>query len=319
MKKAKAVFLDAYTLDPGDNELSILESILDIQFYDRTAPEEVIERAGDTEILIVNKCPVSKAHIDQLSELKLIQVAATGFNNVDTGYAASKGIPVCNISGYSTTSVAQQVFAMLLSYLNRCESYFDETARGKWSAKADFSYWHKPIRELSGKKLGIVGYGDIGQAVSRIALAFGMDVLVSHTRKLQDQPGLTFHDLPRVLSDADILSLHAPLNDQTKELIRSENIALMKPGLILVNTARGGLVRNADLKAALDAGKIQAALLDVLDEEPPPKDHPLLTCKHAYITPHQAWASLESRQRLLKLLKQNLEEFLEGRINNRVN
>jgi len=319
MEKLKAVFLDAHTLDPGDNDMSILNSIVDLTSYPRTDKSEIIERSHDAHILIVNKCKIESETIEQIQGLKLIQVAATGFNNVDIQSAASKGIPVCNISGYSTSSVAQHFFAMLLAYFNESRRYSQEVSQGSWSSSNDFSYWHAPIKELAGKKLGILGYGDIGKAVSRIALAFGMQVLVSHTRKLEDMDGLYFVKQEEMFRACDIITLHAPLNEATKHIINRHNINLMQAHAVLVNTARGGLVNNADLKKALEAGRIEAALLDVLDQEPPDASHPLLNLDNCYITPHQAWASLESRQRLLSMLYDSISAFISGKTLNRVN
>jgi len=319
MKKLKAVFLDAHTLDPGDNDMSILENIVDLIVYPRTHASEIIERSCNADILIVNKCRLEKETIEQIPALKLIQVAATGYNNVDVQSAATRGIPVCNISGYSTSSVAQHVFAMLLSYYNETMRYSREVSEGSWTSCKDFSYWHSPIRELAGKTMGILGYGDIGKAVSRIALSFGMKVLVSHTRKLDELDGLLFVEQEKMFRESDIISLHAPLNEGTKHIIDSRRINMMKPHAVLVNTARGGLVKNMDLKEALEEGRIAAALLDVLDQEPPDASHPLLNLKNCHITPHQAWASLDSRQRLLAMLYNNIASFLSGKTINQVN
>lgn len=319
MEKPKAVFLDAHTLDPGDNDMSILENIVDLTTYPRTHDSEIIERSRDADILIVNKCRIERETIEQVPGLKLIQVAATGYNNVDIQTAAARNIPVCNISGYSTSSVAQQVFAMLLSYFNQTMLYNQEVSEGKWTSCKDFSYWHSPIRELSGKTMGILGYGDIGKAVSRIALSFGMQVIVSHTRKLDEQLEVRFVDQEEMFREADIISLHAPLNEGTRHIIDNRRINIMKPQAVLVNTARGGLVNNMDLKNALEQNRIAAALLDVLDKEPPDASHPLINVKNCYITPHQAWASLESRQRLLAMLHENIAAFLSGKTINQVN
>ena len=320
MSKSKTVFLDARTLDPGDNDLSVLSSFLDIEIYPRTEYKDTIDVCKNAEIIITNKAVIDKTVMDACPDLKLIQVAATGFNNVNGAYARSQGIDVCNISGYSTPSVAQQVFAMLLSYLNSFESYARESREGVWSNSEDFSYWRQPIHELHGQTFGIIGFGTIGEAVARIASSFGMQVIVSvRTPKESTIPNLEFHDQDYVLRNSDVLSLHAPLNASTEDLINKESLSIMKKNCILINTARGPMIVEEDLAEALKNGEIQAALLDVLRQEPPEKNNPLFHLQNCYISPHQAWASLQARQRLLDLMVHNLKSYLKGELLNCVN
>ncbi len=317
--KPKAVFLDAYTLDPGDNDLSILSDILDIKIYDSTPAELVLERSKEAEIIIVNKVQLRANDIAQLSNLRFIQVAATGYNNVDTLFARKQDIPVSNISGYSTSSVVQHVFAMLFNYLNETARYNEEVRQLKWSQSEHFSYWHKPIRELNGKNFGILGYGTIGKSVASVARAFGAQVLV-HTRTPgQGGKGVRFVDKKSFFSESDIISLHAPLNRESQKIINRQNLELMKQTGIIINTARGGLIDEKALVEALKNKTITAALLDVLEQEPPDEANALQTVPGCYITPHQAWASLESRHRLLDLMCGSLKAYLSGEVINVVN
>ena len=313
-QKPRAVFLDAYTLNPGDNPLDCLHELLELEIFDRTEPDQVQERIRNAEIVISNKCRLRSADIESTETLRFIQVAATGFNNIDLDAASRQGIAVSNVSGYSTQSVAQHVFALLLGYLNGSMAYAEESRQKVWSGQPDFSYWKAPILELSGKTMGIFGYGNIGKAVSQIALAFGMHVLVHHRRPMQsERRELEFVSRDQVFSDSDIISLHVPLTDETSQMINRNSLAQMKNSAILVNTGRGGLIHEAELAEALQAKIIRAALLDVLTEEPPPEDHILLGLDNAYITPHQAWASLEARKKLLSLMYDNFKSYVENR------
>jgi len=316
--KAKAVFLDAYTLDPGDNPLDELDSVIDLECYDHTAYGQILDRVGEAQILIVNKVKIPSEIIDQLKGIRLIQVAATGYNNIDVAEARKHGIDVCNVSGYSTASVVQQVFAMILSYLNRTELYNQQVREGRWSESKHFSYWNSPIRELSGKTMGIIGFGTIGKAVAKVAQSFGMHVLV-HTRTPDGREGIEYKGLEETVSRSDFLSLHAPMTEETRHMMDYNRISEMKTGAVLINTARGGLIDEAGLARALKEKRIAAALLDVLSAEPPSADHPLTKLDNCYVTPHQAWASLESRQRLVSMMKDTLKAFLKGNPVNLVN
>lgn len=320
MNKPKAVFLDAYTLDPGDNDLNSLYALCELKCYDRTPFDLLIERSRGAEILIINKCPVDAATISALPDLKFILVAATGYNNIDLHAASQRGIPVSNVKGYSTPSVTQHVFAMLLSYLHESGLYYNEVRQKQWSAKDDFSYWHRPIHELAGLKMGIIGFGQIGRAVGKLAHAFGMQLLVADRPSYTDKLSIAqYISIDRVISESDIISLHAPLTDETQHIINRQSLRNMKTDAILINTARGGLIDEKALHDALSNNIIQAALLDVLNQEPPPKDHILLDLQNCYITPHQAWASLQSRKRLLALMVDIIENYKNGKIVNQVN
>lgn len=317
--KKRAVFLDAYTLNPGDNNLDELNQYIDLEIYGHSEGDQILERSRGKEILIVNKVVVSGALLKQLPELKFIQVAATGYNNIDLDAARDLGVVVSNISGYSTSSVAQHVFAMLLSYLNSTERYNAEVRAGAWSKCRDFSYWHQPILELSGKTIGLLGYGSIAQAVSRIALAFGMRVLCSTRTIPNDGNDVVFVEPSEMVANSDFVSLHAPLTEATFEFINADMLSKMKKEAVLINTARGQLIDEQALFRALKDGDIAAALLDVMVNEPPAIDNVLLSLDNCYITPHQAWASLEARQRLVGLMIESLEAYIKGEPINQVN
>ena len=309
----KIVFLDAYTLNPGDLDLSTLENLGEVSVYDSTSFDQLNERAEAAEIIITNKFVMNEEAIKQLAHLKYIIVAATGYNNVDLEICKQKNIKVSNVRNYSTPSVSQHVFAMLLSYLNQCETYNREARDKTWTRKNTWSYWHNPILEMKDKTFGILGFGKIGQEVAKVALAFGMKVMASHRYPERDKMvAVNFVDIETLFAEADILSLHAPLNDTTDQIINTTSLSKMKSTSILINTARGGLVNEEDLRMALDERKIAAALLDVLSSEPPPEDHPLLDSPHCYITPHQAWASQASRGRLLKGIVENIKAYELG-------
>lgn len=315
----KIVVLDGYTLNPGDLSWDALKEIGELTVYDRTAPDEVPERAGGAEILFTNKVVLNAETIRSLPELKYIGVLATGYNVVDIDAAREAGIVVTNIPAYSTASVAQMAFSHILNIVQRVDVYADEIRKGKWSGQTDFCYWDAPLHELEGKTIGIVGFGNTGRATARIAVAFGMEVY-AYTRKSADQLPCGVHKCPsldEVFRKCDIVSLHCPLSEETKELVNAERLKMMKPTAILVNTGRGGLVNEQDLAEALADGTIAAAGLDVLSSEPPRPDNPLLKLKNCFITPHIAWATYEARVRLMGLAAANLNAFLEGNpINN---
>lgn len=314
------VILDGYTLNPGDLSWQIFEPLGKISIYDRTPEEAVLKRAQDAEILLVNKVGVTSNLISKLPNLKCICVLATGFNNVDIEAARIKGIPVCNVKGYSSESVAQQVFAFMLEFTNRVSQHNKSVNQGEWSNCPDFSYTLGTINELAGKTLGIYGFGRIGQAVAQIALAFGMEVMAKHKHPKRDKmAGVTFVDTWTLFRESDFISLHAPLTDDNAGLINKKLLKTMKPSAFLINTARGGFIVEHDLREALENQIIAGAALDVLSSEPPPADHVLLGVKNCIITPHVAWASKEARQRLMGETILNIKAFLEGQARNVVN
>jgi glycerate dehydrogenase len=315
----RIVFLDAYTSNHGDLDWAGLEQLGELLIYDRTESEKVVERAKEADILIVNKVVLTEAVLSSLPNLKYVCVAATGFNNVDLVAARKYGIPVSNVVGYSTQSVAQLVFALLLALNNRVSHYSEEVRNGFWSAGPDFSYWHEPIIELDGLNFGIYGFGKIGQASARIALSFGMNVIALHKHPERNKmDGVRFVGWEELLEKSDVLSLHAPLTPENKGIFNMEVFTKMKKSAILINTSRGPVIDEKDLAAALNEGIIAGAGLDVLSQEPPERDNPLLQAKHCMITPHHAWASQAARKRLLHGIAENIASFQKGKILNRV-
>lgn len=303
----KIVVLDGYTLNPGDLDWSPLESLGTCRIHDRTPPEEVAERAAGARILLTNKAVLTGEMIRNLSDLQYIGVLATGTNVVDLAAARERKITVSNVPGYGATSVAQQVFALLLELTQRTGHHAQTVAEGRWSESADFCYWDFPLVELSGLTLGVVGYGAIGQATAEIGRAFGMKVLIS-SRTPRDG----FVSLDDLFAQSDVVSLHCPLTPETEGLINAARLRSMRRGAFLINTSRGGLVVETDLAEALNEGRIAGAGLDVLSAEPPPQDHPLFRAKNCLITPHIAWATRASRQRLLDIAVENVRAFLRG-------
>ena len=315
----KIVVLDGYCLNPGDLSWEAMGSLGDLQVYDRTSPSELLERAEGAEVLITNKTLISDKDMDALPELKYIGVLATGYNVVDVEAAKKKGIVVTNIPAYSTHSVAQMVFAHILNITQRVEHYACLNRQGKWSDSADFSYWDTELIELDGKWMGIVGFGNIGQATARIALAFGMKVAVFTSKLQSDLPeGIIKMDLDQLFSTCDVVSLHCPLTPSTKEMVNAKRLNLMKPNAIVINTGRGPLVNEQDLAVALNEKRIMAAGIDVLSIEPADPSNPLLSARNCFITPHIAWATKEARTRLMQIAVSNLKEFLNGNVVNNV-
>lgn len=305
------VILDGYTLNPGDQDWAPIQKLGNVTIYDRSAKEEIVERAGNAEILLVNKVVLSADTLAQLPNVKYIGVMATGFNNIDIEAARKQGITVTNVKAYGPTSVAQQTFALLLSIVNAAETHSQSVFAGEWVASPDFCYWKSPLIELSGKTMGLIGLGDIGSQVARIALAFGMKVIAyrKHPVPVDD---IEMVPLERIFEESDVISLHCPLTDETREIIRKESLSVMKSNAIILNTGRGPLINEADLAEALQNGVIAGAGLDVLSVEPPRPDNPLLKAPHCVITPHVAWATFEARQRLLQMVADNLESFQKG-------
>ena len=307
------VVLDGFTLNPGDLSGKKLEQLGQVASYDRPPPELFADRAAQAEILVVNKHKIGASEMDALSGLKLIAVSATGYNNVDTQAAQERGIRVVNVSGYSTPAVVQHVFALLLGLINKVEAHDASVKTGGWSAQQDFSYTLSTIAEISTLKLGIYGFGRIGQAVAQVGLAFGMEVLSHHKHPQRDAtPGVTFVSLEELFRQSNVVSLHAPLNDSNRGIVNKDLLELMPTPAYLINTGRGGLINEMDVLQALKNGKLSGAGLDVLSQEPPPVDHPLLRAPNCLITPHVAWATQAARQRLLDEVIQNIEAFRRG-------
>ncbi len=318
---AKICILDGFTSNPGDLSWDEICKLGECTVYDRTSPEQLAERAKDAEIVLTNKVVLGLKEIGKLPKLKYIGVLATGYNVVDLKAATERGIIVTNIPAYSTDSVAQMVFAHILNITHHVAEYAAEARAGKWSQCADFCYCNSPIMELAGKTMGIVGLGHTGMATAKIALAFGMKVMALTSKTPESLPkGIEPAPFDRLLTEADILSLHCPLTDNTRHFINRDTLCRMKKTAILINTGRGPLINEQDLADALNSGKIYAAGVDVLSTEPPCADNPLLTAKNCYITPHIAWATKEARSRLLQIAAENIRQFLAGeRILNRIN
>lgn len=315
----KIVALDGYAANPGDLSWDELKTLGDCTIYERTTPEQVLERAEGAEILLTNKVIITAEHMAALPQLKYIGVLATGYNIVDVAAAKERGIIVTNIPAYSTPSVAQMVFAHLLNIAQQVKHHSDEVRSGRWSASKDFCFWDTPLLELRGMKIGIVGLGHTGYTTARIAIGFGMEVY-AYTSKSSFQlpPEIKKMELDQLFAECDIVSLHCPLTEDTRELVNARRLKLMKPSAILINTGRGPLVNEQDLADALNNGQIFAAGLDVLSQEPPCPDNPLLTARNCYITPHIAWASTAARTRLMNILLDNVKGYLNGKVINNV-
>lgn len=315
----KIVVLDAYTLNPGERRWEELEELGEVVVHDRTAQLDVVRRAKDAEVVLTNKTILDGFILNLLPKLKYIGVLATGYNVVDLDVARQRGIVVTNIPAYSTQSVAQMAIAHLLNITQRVAHYAHEVHNGVWSAQPDFCYWNTPLIELAGKKIGIVGFGNTGQATAQIAEALGMEVWVYTSKPKKSLPKkyqkVTLNEL---FSACDVVSLHCPLTAENKEMVNSFRLSLMKQGAILINTSRGGLIDEKALEQALLSGKLLGAGLDVLSSEPVPNGNPLLKLKNCFITPHIAWATRESRMRLMNQAVENLKAWLEGRTINNV-
>lgn len=315
----KIVVLDAYTLNPGERRWEELEELGEVVVHDRTAQLDVVRRAKDAEVVLTNKTILDGFILNLLPKLKYIGVLATGYNVVDLDVARQRGIVVTNIPAYSTQSVAQMAIAHLLNITQRVAHYAHEVHNGVWSAQPDFCYWNTPLIELAGKKIGIVGFGNTGQATAQIAEALGMEVWVYTSKPKKSLPKkyqkVTLNEL---FSACDVVSLHCPLTAENKEMVNSFRLSLMKQGAILINTSRGGVIDEKALEQALLSGKLLGAGLDVLSSEPVPNGNPLLKLKNCFITPHIAWATRESRMRLMNQAVENLKAWMEGRTINNV-
>jgi len=312
----KIVVLDGYALNPGDLSWDGLRALGDCEVHDRTAADQIVARAAEAEVVLTNKCPLSAETTVQLPHLKYIGVLATGFNVVDVAAAKERGIVVSNVPIYGTKSVAQHVFALILEHSQHVGAHAAAVNEGRWSKNIDWCFWDHPLSELDGKTLGIVGYGRIGQAVAALGRAFGMKVIVaSRTAK----EGVEQVSIDELFQRSDVVSLHCPQTPETEGLVNTQRIELMKPSALLVNTSRGPLVVEADLAAALNAGRIGGAALDVLSSEPPQRDNPLLSAKNCFVTPHIAWATQAARTRLLNTAIENIRAFAAGSPQNVVN
>lgn len=316
----KIVVMDGKGVNPGDMSWKQIQQFGELIVYERTASEEIIDHVGDAEIVLTNKTVLDEDTIAKLKNVKYIGVLATGYNVVDLKAASKRGIVVTNIPAYSTDSVAQMTFAHILNVTNHVDHYARASRDGEWSRCPDFCYWDKPLVELAGKTIGIIGLGNIGMKVANIALNFGMNVIAYTSKEPKEIPnGINKASIDNILSDSDIISLHCPLTKQTRELINKDSIAKMKRSVIVVNTGRGPLVNEEDVANALHNGLIGAYCADVMCSEPPSADNPLFVEQNAYITPHVAWASKEARIRLMDIAEKNIHSFLSGKPINVVN
>jgi len=305
----RITILDGHTTNPGDLSWEPLERLGSLSVHDRTAAADVVARAAGADVVLTNKTPLSRATIAALPDVRCIGVLATGYNVVDVAAARDRGIPVCNVPEYGTPNVAQATFALLLELTNRVGHHADLVRAGRWASCPDFCFWEGELVELAGLTLGIVGYGRIGQAVAAIGRAFGMRILAWRRSRGGDPECV---DLDALLRESDVVSLHCPLAADTERLVNTATLATMKPTALLLNTSRGGLVDEADLAAALNAGRIAGAGLDVLAVEPPPASNPLLAARNCIVTPHVAWATRAARRRLIAATAENVRAFAAG-------
>lgn len=314
----KIVVLDGYGMNPGDLSWDELKALGDCTIYDRTSAADVVARSKDADVILTNKVEINAEVIATLPELKYIGVTATGYNVVDVTAAKERGIVVTNTPAYSTISVAQMAFAHILNITQNVVHHSNEVKNGRWTNSEDFCFWDTPLTELSGLKLGIVGLGRTGMATARVAFGFGMSVCAYTSKsQLQLPPEIKMMTKEEIFTECDIISLHCPLTEETRELVDAKRLASMKPTAILINTGRGSLINEQDLADALNKGVIYAAGLDVLSSEPPRADNPLLTAKNCFITPHIAWATKASRVRLMSIVVENIKAYSAGKpVNN---
>lgn len=309
----KIVVLDGYAENPGDLSWEGLEKLGELTVYDRTAAEDIVSRIGDAEVVFTNKTPLTEATFAACPNIRLVSVLATGYNIVDCAAARARGIPVCNVPGYSTAAVAQFTFALLLELCHHVGHHSEAVHAGHWTSNADFCFWDYPLVELAGKTLGIIGFGSIGKAVGRIAKAMGMRVLATGSRPTEEGREIAdYVELDTVLTQSDVISLHCPLFPETTGIINNSSLAKMKDGAMLINTSRGGVLVEADVAEALNTGKLAGAAMDVVSVEPISAENPLLTAKNCILTPHIAWAPKEARQRIMDMSVENVEAFLRG-------
>ena len=317
----KIVALDGQLLAPGDNPWTPVESLGELIVHQRTAPEQTVERLAGADVVLTNKVVIDQAVMSQLPELKFIGVTATGYNVVDTEFARSRNIPVSNVPVYSTDSVAQHVFACLLSFIHKPQLHHQAVLDGQWENCDDFAFWISPLQELVGKTFGVVGLGRIGRATAQVAAAFGMKVVAHSRRQVDplDTPGFEWLSMEDLFAQSDVVSLHCPQTPETTGFVNAELISKMKSTSILVNMSRGGLINEADLTAALNAEKIAGAIVDVVSAEPIQGSNPLPTAKNILITPHIAWSTIEARTRLMQTTADNIAAFQDGKPINVVN
>jgi glycerate dehydrogenase len=309
----KIVILDAYAMNPGDLSWNALQQLGDTVIYDRSSVTETPERIKEADIVLTNKALLTGEMISNAPRLKYIGVMATGYNVVDINAARERHIVVTNVPAYSTESVAQLTFALILELTSHVAAYAQSVQQGDWVRSKDFSYQVEPIMELQHKTLGIIGFGQIGQAVAKIALAFGMRIISSHRHPERDKrEGVSFVNAATLVSESDIITLHCPLNEQNKAFVNRSLIEKMKSSALLINTSRGALIHEQDLADALNTGRIAGAGLDVLSSEPPAADNPLLHAKNCIVTPHIGWATYEARSRLMEVVVKNIQSFLKG-------
>lgn len=310
----KIVVLDGYGVNPGDLSWEKLGELGELTVYERTAPEEVLTRTEEAEIVLTNKVVLSAEILCKLPKLKYIGVLATGYNVVDTEAARAQGVAVTNIPAYSTDSVVQMTFAHILNITNRVAHYARENREGKWARSKDFCYWDTPLLELSGLTLGVVGLGNIGMKVARVARTLGMEVYAATSKSSSSLPeGIQKTTFKGLLGVCDILTLHCPLTPDTRELVNAKTLGMMKRGAVVINTGRGPLVNENDVAEALRSGQLAAYGADVMCQEPPREDNPLLAEPNAFITPHVAWATIDARRRLMKIAADNIKAFVEGK------
>lgn len=316
----KIVVLDGYTLNPGDNPWEPVKKLGELTVYDRTGAGEILKRSRGAKILLTNKTPLTVETLIQLPDLGFISVLATGYNIVDVAAARRRNIPVSNVPIYGTDSVAQYTFALLLELCHNVGLHSELVRRGEWTTSPDFCLWRKPLVELAGKTMGIVGFGRIGRRVGELARAFGMDVLAyDQVRGQEPRYPVRWVELEELFEKSDVVSLHCPLTDDNKGMVNTGVLSRMKPTAFLINTARGPLVNEADLAAALEAGRISGAAVDVVSREPISGENPLLRAKNCIVTPHIAWATLSARRRLMETTAENVKAFLSGHPINVVN
>lgn len=315
----KIVVLDGFAANPGDLSWDEMKALAPCEVYDRTQPDEVLLRAQGATMILTNKTVIKRAHIEALPDLQYIGVLATGYNIIDMEAVQERGIVVTNIPAYSTSSVAQMVFAHILNIAQQVKHHSDEVKQGRWTTSRDFCFWDTPLLELREKKIGLVGLGHIGYATARIAIGFGMQVF-AYTSKSSFQlpPEIKKRELNALFEECDIISLHCPLNAETRHLVNAQRLALMKPTAMIINTGRGPLIDEQALADALNQNRIYAAGVDVLSSEPPRADNPLLSARNCFITPHIAWATTEARERLMQTAVANVKAFLSGKPENAV-
>lgn len=315
----KIVILDAYAANPGDLSWDEFAALGELTVYDRTAQEDAAARIGDAEVVFINKVRLTDDIFAACPNLKLVSILATGYNIVDLAAAKRRGITVCNVPGYSTRAVVQMTFALLLEICQQVGLHSGAVHTGRWQTCPDFCFWDRPLIELDGKTIGIVGYGAIGSAVGTVAQALGMKLLVTARHEKPVPEGARFVSLPELLAQSDVVSLHCPQTAENARMIDAGALAQMKDGAILINTARGGLLDEQAVADALRSGKLLAAGMDVVSAEPIRADNPLLTAPNCFLTPHIAWAPLETRRRLQAISAENLRAFLAGKPQNVVN